>query len=300
MKGALDVVMAWQLRHPDSATPDGAIEAVKEHQKEDTIGGDSSQTHHVKGELTAELIHHFLQLTIRPLFSKTQVNHSDTITAQGRKKKVPAVAPRKHENLEDERVTRPWKSPKNSDSLSILTWCIGHLTPSTTEKEWPILIPPLLTLLDDMETRYRALGATLLTRLIKTTPPSFLKRTGLGDVFASALSPSLHHLPTLTPEAESITMLSTAYPAMFGLTAIQNPSPKLRKEALMRILHENLLPSLTHISPGPGISSPYPQLTRTLLVYLQSLVQELGTGLRKTPLRTHYFAVDEHHKLIML
>ena len=49
-------------------------------------------------------------------------------------------------------------------------------------------------------------------------PPGLLERTGLGEVFQEALTPCLLYLPELTPEAESLHLLSTVYPTLLSLT----------------------------------------------------------------------------------
>src|ERR1700761_3099027 len=55
MKDALDVVMAYQLRHPDKANAEDAIVEVQNHRQTGVNGG----------ELTSSLVEHFLKLTIR-------------------------------------------------------------------------------------------------------------------------------------------------------------------------------------------------------------------------------------------
>lgn len=44
-----------------------------------------------------------------------------------------------------------------------------------------------------------------------------LECTGLGEVFQSALMPYLLYLPTLTPEKESLQLLSAVYPTLIAL-----------------------------------------------------------------------------------
>lgn len=258
MRDALDVVMAWQLRHPDVKDPSEAIEEVKKH-----------------GELTSALASHFLKLTIRPLFAKAK---SDSVTEQGRKKAATDL-PAKITS-EDERITKPWKGEKDGFALALLKWVVGNLDEKSTERLWPLLVPPILTLVDDWETRQKRLGAELLHSLLLATPPSLLSRTGLGSVFEEALMPCLTYLPSLTPEPDSVAILSTAYPALLTLTRSRFPSPpqnsttedihrRDRVKALDSILRKGMLHSYAH-------SGQYPDVTRILFINLVPLLNELA------------------------
>jgi len=276
MKDALDIVMAWQLRHQDTTTKEDAIEAVKNKH----------------GELTTSLVRHFLTLTIRPLFEKTQTHN---VTAQGRRVTASKGLPRKYEGIEDEAITRPWKAEKESSALDLLSWVIKCLDQKLTEQTWPLLIPPLLTLVDDVDTRYKARGCEYLTGLFSATSSALMARTGLGEVFETAMVPCLSYLPTLTPEEESITLLNAAYPAFFSLAAvrypartpttniaavyerlessrnhtrIQPPSTE-RVKFLIRILHSHILPSISHVSE-------YPRIVAALLNHVATVLYTLG------------------------
>ncbi|KAH0209330.1 poly A polymerase C-terminal region-like protein, partial [Aureobasidium melanogenum] len=146
------------------------------------------------GELTSDLMTFFLQLTIRPLFSKTQTQQ--------------------FERSQDEKT---WKG-RDSYALDLLRWVIVAADTELVEKNWHAILPPLLSLLDDIDTEYKAQGCELLKLLLDKTPPTLLKRTGLGDVFEEALMPCLGYLPTLTPEDESARLLAIAYPALISLS----------------------------------------------------------------------------------
>ena len=207
MKDALDVVMRWQLRNPSKKDTAEAIEEVR-------VAKDQSPT---PGELTSDLMTFFLQLTIRPLFAKTQTQQ---VTSQGRKVQT-TVLPRKFERTQDEKT---WKG-RDSYALDLLRWVIVAADTGLVEKNWHAIVPPLLSMLDDIDTEYKAQGCKLLKLLLDKTPPTLLKRTGLGDVFEEALMPCLGYLPTLTPEDESARLLTVAYPALISLSSVlEKPS----------------------------------------------------------------------------
>lgn len=259
MKDALDVVMAWQLRNPEVKDPSEAIDEVKKY-----------------GELTSALASHFLALTIRPLFVKAR---PDNLTEQGRKKAAPELPAKMTSENSDERITKPWKSERDSFVLALLKWVVDSLDEKTAECVWPLLVPPILTLVDDWEAQHKRLGAELLHSLLRVTSPTLLSRTGLGSVFEDGLMPCLTYLPSLTPEQDSIAILSTAYPALFTLTTTRFPRPTTdasedtnrrdRVKALDTIVRKGVLHAYAHCGQYPGIS-------RVLFLNLATLLNELG------------------------
>ena len=78
----------------------------------------------------------------------------------------------------------------------------------------------LLTLLDEGETalRVRALGALRIFWARCTA--DLMQRTGLAQVFEDAVFPAVLFLPSLTPEAESVTVLGAAYPVLMAMAGI--------------------------------------------------------------------------------
>ncbi|KAI4740564.1 poly A polymerase C-terminal region-like protein [Aureobasidium sp. EXF-12298] len=225
MKDALDVVMRWQLRNPGKKDTAEAIEQVR-------IAKDQSPT---PGELTSDLMTYFLQLTIRPLFAKT---HTQQVTSQGRKVRT-TVLPKKFERSQDEKT---WKG-RDAYALDLLRWVIVVADAELVEKNWHAIVPPLLSMLDDIDTEYKAQSCELLKLLLDKTSPILLKRTGLGDVFEEALMPCLGYLPTLTPEDQSARLLSVAYPALISLskTLDTTSSTSSQKSPQCTTLLDNLI-----------------------------------------------------------
>lgn len=286
MKTALDEVMAWQLRHPEDASPQRAIEAIRSKH----------------GELPSCLIAQFLTLTIRPLFAQTKSQNKARLTVTGRRSAAAnSFATSKRTNIEtyeEAEARRPWKQENHVDSLQLLEWCTKVLKVDNrqTEKHWPVLVPPILALIDDVEVNFKARGCRLLFELLQATPPSLLKRTGLGKIFEDALTPCLSYLPTLTPQDESIKMLSAAYPAIFALASVRYPtraettSPEpsemlmKRERMLSHLLHHHLLRAFVHVE-----AEEYPLLTTTLVSELTLWVDWMRLGV--TPHLTHILPV---------
>ena len=283
MKSALDVVMAWQLRNPENTDPEEAVKQVRLSQE-----GQEQK----KGELTKDLIHHFLGLTIRPLFAKTQ--HPTSITPQGRKRTTEAPPSRIGDHMmEDESQTKPWKG-QESYALDLLEWVLHSLPDANTvEKNWGLLVPPLLTIVDDFDHDMKARGCIMLKLLLNSTPPQLLARTGLGDVIEEAAMPCLSYLPTLTPEDESIKLLSAAFPTLLTLSRgryVEGPprtntnrktqnhasGDLFRKTPEERKIH--FLDTLTRegILSGFAHAGEHVRVAETLFEQLIPLIQELG------------------------
>ncbi|KAK5688466.1 CCA tRNA nucleotidyltransferase, mitochondrial [Elasticomyces elasticus] len=263
MKEALDVVMAWQLRNPGVTDPQQAIEEVKQK----------------RGELSHALVRHFLKLTIRPLFAKTKPS---TVTPQGRKNTRETLPPRMTMESEDESIMKPWKSEKDAVVLDLLRWAVLALDHSLVEETWHLAVPPILTLLDDWEDKYKQMGAEMLRNLLEMTPPQLLERTGLGEVFDETLMHCLSRLPSITPEEESIELLSAVYPALITLSEIRYPTTppstsklsvgeasRLRIKMLDRIIRKGVI-------QGYSLCDQYPRIVAVLLHELVQLLSELG------------------------
>ncbi|EME40462.1 hypothetical protein DOTSEDRAFT_46837 [Dothistroma septosporum NZE10] len=245
MKDALDVVMAWQLRNPGITDPAQAIEEVKNHQ--------------ANGELTIGLLRHFLKLTIRPLFIKASPSN---VTEQGRKVATPALPKKMTMKSMDDATERAWKASKDAYILDILLWVVRSLNKTTVEEMWPLVVPPILTLLDDWETQYKIIGVRLLHQLLFTTPPSLLARTGLGEVFEEALMPCLTYLPDITPEPEAIEILAATYPCLLTLAGDRFPpdatqplgtNHRNRVKFLDSVIRRGIIYAYTHCSNHPKI-----------------------------------------------
>lgn len=223
MKGALEVVMAWQLRNPECKDHTEVIDAVKFHVVSNPAQG--PQTKSKTSELPARLATHFLELTIRPLFASQKHEHPD-ITPAGHRSTRPAV--NKPTNFNQKPA---WKSPNEAYAIDLLRWVLLTLDPKGVESNWGSLVPPILKIIDDLEIAWKATGCELLTLLLKSTPPALLARTGLGKVFEETIMPLFTYLPSLTPEADSVVLLDKTHSAVIALTDALYPPSQPTKPA---------------------------------------------------------------------
>lgn len=140
------------------------------------------------------------------------------------------------------------------------------------EAHWPLVIPPLLALIDDSTIRFKVRGCEFLTLFLKTVPPPLLQRTGLGEVFQNALMPCLLCLPSLVVENESIEILEGAYVAVILLNQVQFPGEKHRTQrmtSLEKVLTDGIFKGYAHAGENVKIAE-------LLIQKMISLVRELG------------------------
>lgn len=116
----------------------------------------------------------------------------------------------------------------------VLEWILNNygsldvsILKPTIEQHFTLLIPPILTMLDDDELVQKKTGCDLLHVLctnISTCESTILKRTGMTKVFEDSLAPSMLMLPSLTTEEDSLRILGSLYPAYRALIKASSPA----------------------------------------------------------------------------
>jgi len=143
---------------------------------------------------------------------------------------------------------------------------------ASMEANWPLIIPPLLALIDDSSIQYKAKGCDDLSFFLHSCPSPLLERTGLGEVFENAVMPCLMYLPSLTEEAESLHLLRAAYPALISLARVRFADEKQRDakmKALDRILRYGVL-------KGYGHAGEHVRIAELLVNQIENLINEMG------------------------
>lgn len=144
-------------------------------------------------------------------------------------------------------------------------------------QQWPLFIPVLLTLLDDGTTRVRSMGLHITKEFLTKFPDNILHDTGLASVFEDAILPTLHFLPTITPEDESIQLLSPAYKSLLVLAGKLNarvkPAPNIsrtpRARLLDSILRDGVLSAYYH-------AKEHVRICQLLFMVNMWLVKDMG------------------------
>lgn len=142
--------------------------------------------------------------------------------------------------------------------------------------QWPLFIPVLLTLLDEPTTRIRRRGLLILDSFLEKFPANILRDTGLASVFEDAVFPTLHFLPSITPEEDSIILLEAAYGALLSLVRKTEPkpgqaeshssSPKAR--LLDKMLRDGVFSAYFHVKD-------HVRIVEVLLIQTANIVDEL-------------------------
>lgn len=74
----------------------------------------------------------------------------------------------------------------------------------TYEELWPLIIPPVMALLDDYEARYKLQGVQIVSVMLQQVPKELLKRTGVDGLIRSVRESirvprrSTNHTPLLS------------------------------------------------------------------------------------------------------
>lgn len=163
----------------------------------------------------------------------------------------------------------------------LCTQCVELITiawqPDFMSKQWPLFIPVLLTLLDDGATRVRCLGLVVLDAFLEKFPDNILRDTGLASVFEDAVFPTLHFLPSITPEEESVQLLGQAYTALLALARKLDASAAAGKVAsstprakiLDKLLREGVFSAYFH-------AKEHIRIVEVLLVYTAKILEDMG------------------------
>lgn len=88
---------------------------------------------------------------------------------------------------------QPWKSD-TPEANAVFSWavCRLDLDEMTIQRIWHLLIPPLLTIVDDYEPRYKRRGITVCYELLSNQPfIAMMIKSGLDGVFYDAISKGL-------------------------------------------------------------------------------------------------------------
>lgn len=137
---------------------------------------------------------------------------------------------------------------------------------------WPLLVPSILTLLDDPSVSHKAQGCLDLSTFLSRIKGEMLERTGLGDVFERALLPCLSNLPTLTEEHDSIMLLNEAYPTLVKLGHVRFGDigqRYLRTRSFDKIMQQGIL-------RGFSMAGEHAKIAEVLSVQGKRIVKEMG------------------------
>ena len=238
------------------------------------------------------LIKDLLLNHIKPHFIKST---NPSLTSQARKAISPLPGPSAPSDFES--ANKPWKF-QSPHIVTIFRWILTQLDASLVEAHWPLIIPPLLTILDDVSVTYKIKGCELLLLLLNVAPAALLRRSGLGEIFHNTLMPYLLYLPTLTPEEESVPLLNAAYTALISLTLARYPTPSSaasKTKSLDAVFRYGILKGHAHAGENVRIAEVLMKKTTDLIsamgIYCVKHLKDLFpliTGILTAPFATAY------------
>jgi tRNA nucleotidyltransferase (CCA-adding enzyme) len=134
---------------------------------------------------------------------------------------------------------------------------------------WSLLVPPILTVLDDESAYIKTRGCSLLSSLLEAMTPELLRKTGLAGVFGEAVFPCLLYLPSLTPQTQSIQLLNEAYSTLIKISSlISKWNPSGQVELLDKVIREGILAGFTYADENV-------EVTKELLKETEKIVKLL-------------------------
>ncbi|KZT74537.1 hypothetical protein DAEQUDRAFT_682559 [Daedalea quercina L-15889] len=180
------------------------------------------------------LLEELLKQRVKPAFQSTP--HPMLNTSTGRTLPRAAGGP---DAVLDHFDGQTWKD--RPGTVDLLTWCIRHCESVAYEKLWHLLIPPMMTLLDDYETSYRLRGVHVVSDIIQRVPADLLRRTGVDGLLFSSLKKSFAFLQNPeTPE-----LIRAAVPATVSLVLLTTPPSSARRfDQLCEILGDGIIGSV--------------------------------------------------------
>ncbi|GHJ84554.1 hypothetical protein NliqN6_0956 [Naganishia liquefaciens] len=159
-----------------------------------------------------------LLLDLKTVFASKP--HPDISVDSGRRLMRPVGGEAGRSDLFDDQV---WK--EQWGTWNTLRWCVEVMSTQDLIDQIPMILPPLLILLDDYKSSYRIRGLQILPAFLRI-PPHVLHRTGIAQLLLRSIqhSISLHPAPPEPPLLEAslqrlIDLLHVLYPAGQGKEA---------------------------------------------------------------------------------
>ncbi|KIM83994.1 hypothetical protein PILCRDRAFT_68800, partial [Piloderma croceum F 1598] len=203
------------------------------------------------------LIHH-----VKPIFKSNP--HPSLNLSTGRKLPETAGGPMGTQDYYEGQV---WK--RHPGVPNLVSWCVCNIQTVAYEGLWHLIIPPIMTLLDDYEAPYKIHGIKIVSELLQRVPIDLLKRTGIDGLLFTSLSTSLTNLHNpFTP-----TIIRTAIPTTLTLTNLSTPpGSQIRFDKLCTLLGDSIIGNVWIYA------SMEPECVQATLDVLPGVIEMLGVG----------------------
>ncbi|EDR04901.1 uncharacterized protein LACBIDRAFT_303763 [Laccaria bicolor S238N-H82] len=214
-------------------------------------------THPTKSLLVQILTHN-----IKPVFQSNP--HPSLNLETGRKLPRPAGGPMASQ---DYYFGQDWKN--SPGAATVVLWCVSNIQTNWYEEMWPLVIPPVMTLLDDYEAKYKLWGVRITLEMLKHVPKDLLRRTGVDGLLRSSLKTCLAHLQN----PETGPLLRAAISAWLELVMMTTQfGSEQRFNELCALLGDGIMEDVWLYSQDK------PDAVLATLEALPPVVQALGVG----------------------
>lgn len=181
---------------------------------------------------------------------------------------------------------------------NVILWCVRCIDADAYERLWYLVVPPMMTLLDDFEARYKLLGIQIVNAMLEHVPLSLLNRTGISELILAALNRALTFLHSpFTPA-----ILKAAIPTAVNLIERTTEyGSEQRFSQLSTLLGEGLIGSVWMYSSEDAdtieaSSDVLPIVVRALGVgatrYLKALIPQLTHPLHPAPYKKPHLTLQ--------
>ncbi|KZV73557.1 hypothetical protein PENSPDRAFT_674505 [Peniophora sp. CONT] len=213
-------------------------------------------------EPSTSLLEEILARQLKPIFATTP--HPQLNAETGRKLSRPLGGPMAAQDLYDGQV---WKTYPGIGE--VVLWCVERVSTEMYDRLWFLIVPPVMTLLDDFEIGWKIDGVTVARALVQNAPPELLKRTGVSDLIFESFKRAM----TLLHEPQTPLLLRSA--ASTAVSLVLRTTQEDSEERYVRLC--GLL--------GDGIigsawtyASREPETIQASVEVLPEIVNALGVG----------------------
>ncbi|OTA02721.1 hypothetical protein A9Z42_0031640 [Trichoderma parareesei] len=211
------------------------------------------------------IIQTLLNDTLRPQFAKS--SSSTKLTPSGRPLQVPHQPSGRQAGAQLDSLAQEHEKLHAASSFK---WAVTSCSQAAIARHWPLFLPILLSLAEDISTAVRAKGLKILLIFLDKCPPNTILSAGVDNVIQDAVFPTLLFLPDTTPESESLQLLYPAYQVLLRVAQL-DPTPKSarRRKSLDRLLRDGVFTGHFH-------ASQHVRIVEVLMIVIKDIVSGMG------------------------
>ncbi|KAF5361588.1 hypothetical protein D9757_011557 [Collybiopsis confluens] len=177
------------------------------------------------------VMNQLLETDVNPLFRSNP--HPSLNLSTGRKLDRPAGGPMGSIDFYE---SQAWKAYPGAANL--VFWCLRHIQTNDYGRLWHLVIPLVMTFLDDYQVPYKLKGVEMVKVLLEHVPREILKRTGVDGLILNSLNTCLAQLD----DAESPRLIQAAISASLSLTLLTtSPGTIAQFDQLCGLLGERII-----------------------------------------------------------